>query len=130
MECKIKALFISIALSFLMGNLIYSNTFTSKAEETPFGRLAETAHFYEDNLDWEELSAYQIISELHEGDALRHFPPTKRINNSSSSKSGLILTKRKQFLYTSPLTFESSRRFPSGLTEARQYLISLGKLII
>lgn len=130
MECKTKALFISIALSFLLGCLAYSNNFTSKAEITPFGTLAETEYFNENNLDWEEISAYQIISELNEGDALRHFPQTKRINHSSSSKSGLILTKRKQFLYTSPLTFESSRRFPSGLTEARQYLISLGKLII
>lgn len=130
MKCKTKALFISIALSFLLGCLTYSNNFTQKSGETPFGTLAETAYFNEENLDWEEISAYQMISEVNEGDALRHFPQTKRINHSSSSKSGLTPTKRKHILYTSPLTLESSRRFPSGLTEARQYLISLGKLII
>ena len=130
MECKTKALFISIALSFLLGCLAYSNNFTPEAEETPFGTLAETAYFNEDALNWEEISTYQIISELNEGDALRHFPQTKRTNNTFASKCGLASIKRNHILYFSPLNSESCKRFFSGLTEARQYLISLGKLII
>lgn len=130
MVCKIKALFISIALSFLIGCLAYSNNFTSEAEEVPFGTLAETSYFYDEDDDREEVPVYQLISEFNEGDALRHFSQSKRVNNPSSSKLSPFLSKRKHIIYISPLTFESTRRFPSRLTEARQYLISLGKLII
>ena len=132
MECKIKVLFTSLALGFLFGCLSKADLYASEAEEIPFGTLAETVSFYDYILDLEEasFSKHDIISEINEGDALRHFPQTKRVNNSSSSKDGLAFIKRNYIIYSSPLIIESCSRFPSGLTEARQYLISLRKLII
>lgn len=132
MKCKFKALFISITLSILIGCVAKANLYTSEAIETPFGSLAETVYFYDYLLDLEEtsVSRHDILSELNEGEALRHFPQTKRVNNSSSSKYGLAFIKRHHIIHSSSLIIEPYRRFPSGLTEARQYLISLGKLII
>ena len=132
MEYKTRSLFISIALSFLLGCLFNANFFTTEAVETPFGTLAETIYSNDYSLDSEKasISEYGLISEINEGNALRHFPQNKRINNSSTSKLGLDFTKRNHILYTSPLTIQSCKSFPSGLTEAKQYLISLGKLII
>ena len=132
MKCKTKALFISIALSFLIGILAYSNHFICQVGETPFGTLAETISFYDYLLDSEEasVSRHDIISEINEGDALRHFSQSKRVNSSSSSKYGPTFTKRNNTPYSSPLTLESIRRFPSGLSEGRRRLISFGKLII
>jgi len=132
MKCKTRALFISIALSFLIGSLVYYNHSISQAGETPFGTLAETISFYDYLLDAEEasVSRHDIISEINEGDALRHFSQSKRVNSSSSSKYGSTFIKRNNTPYSSPLIFESLRRFPSGLSEGRRRLISLGKLII
>ena len=132
MKHKFKALFISIALSFLIGCIAKANLYTSETVKTPFGSLAETVYFQDSLLDREEtsVSKHNILSELNNGNALRHFPQTKRINSSSSSKLGLVSVKRNPIQYFPPLILESYRRFPSGLTEARLYLISLGKLII
>lgn len=132
MKDKIKSLFISIALSFLLGCIAQANILVPEEVETPFGTLAEAISFYDDLLDLEEsaISDYDIASEINDGEALRHFPQTKRINSSSSSKYGLAFIKRNHVIYSSPLIIESDKRFPSGLTEARQYLISLGKLVI
>ena len=132
MKPKIKSLFISIALSFLLGCIAKANILIPEEVETPFGTLAETVSFYDYLLDLEEpaISKHDFASEINEGEALRHFPQTKRVNSSSSSKDGLAFIKRNYIIYSSPLIIESDRRFPSGLTEARQYLISLGKLII
>ena len=132
MKRKIRTLLICITLSVLFGCLSKAALFTPEAVETSFGTLAETVYFYEDIHNQEEtsVSEHEIISEIIEGDALRHFPQTKRVNSSSSSKDGLTFMKRNYTPYSSPLIFESYKRFPSGLTEAKQYLISLGKLII
>ena len=132
MECKIKVLFISLALGLLLGCLSKVELCASETEETPFGTLAETVSFYDYILDLEEasFSKHDIISEINEGDALRHFPQTKRINSSSSSKEGLAFIKRNQILYAPPITLESCRRFPSKLTDSKQHLISFGRLII
>ena len=132
MKRKFKALFISIALSFLIGCIAKANFYISEAVETPFGSLAETVYFYDYLLDGEEtsVSKHNILSEFNEGEALRHFPQTKRVNSSSSSKHGLVSIKRNHIQHSSPLILNFCKRFPSGLTEARQYLISLGKLII
>ena len=132
MKCKTKSLFISIALSFLLGCIAKANIFPPEAVETPFGTLAETVSFYDYLLDLGEtsVSKHDIISEINESDALRHFSKTKRISSSSSSKYGLTLIKKNYIPYTSSLIVESTQRFPSGLTEARKRLISLGKLII
>lgn len=132
MKCKFNALFISILLSILIGCAAKVNLYASETAETPFGSLAETIYFQDSLPDWEEtsVSKHNILSEFNNGNALRHFPQTKRINSSSSSKLGLVSVKRNHIQYFSPLILESYRRFPSGLTEARLYLISLGKLII
>ena len=132
MKPKIRSLFISIALSFLLGCIVQANILIPEEAETNFGTLAETVSFHDYILDLEEptVSNHDIASEINDGKALRHFPQAKRVNNPSSSKDGLAFVKRNHIIYSSPLIIESSRRFPSGLTEARQYLISLGKLII
>ena len=132
MKSKTRTLFISLALSFLIGCLARAEHFTPESVETPFGTLAETLFFYDYLLEMEEDSFSEInfSSEIIEGDALIHFFKCKRVNSPSSSKDGLTFTKRNYIIYSSHSIPESNRRFPSGLTEARQYLISLGKLII
>ena len=132
MKFKNKVLFISIALSFLIGFLAYKNHFICQAGETPFGTFAETISFYDYLLGSEEtsVSRYDITSEINEGDALRHFSQSKRVNSSSSSKYGPTFIKRNNTPYFSPLTLESIRRFLSRLSEGRRHLISFGKLTI
>jgi len=132
MKFKNKALFISIALSFLLGSLVYSKHFISQVREIPFGTYAKATSFYDNLHDTEEasVSKHDIIPSINEGNIFRHFSQTKRVNSSSSSKYKPTLTKRNNTPYSSPLILESIRRFPSGLSEDRRYLISLGKLII
>lgn len=132
MKCKTRNLFINLALSLLIGCIAKINLYTPDNVDTNFGTLAETVYFHGYMLDLEETSVFKhgIIFEFNEGNALRHFPQTKRISNSSTSKYEPTFIKRSQILYPSPLIIESCRSFLFGLTEAKEYLISIGKLII
>ena len=134
MKCKTKALFISIALSFLIGCLSKVDLYPSETGEMPFGTLAETVYFYDYILDLEgtSVSQHEISPEINVGDAIRHFSKTKRINSPSSFKTKIAFIKKKanNITNTTFSLFESFKRFPSGLTQARKHLISLGILII
>ena len=124
MKYKARLLFIGIAISFIIGCLSKVDSITSEDLDTSVGPIIETLY------DSEGIILSESSSDTHVGDALRRFSQTKRISNSSSSRYGLILAKRKHSLYTSTLHFESFKRFPSGLMKAKRYLISLGRLII
>ena len=130
MKYKIRLLFIGIVISFFIGCLSKAYLFTSEDVETSVGSLAETLYIHDYSLDSEETILSDSSSETHVGDALRRFSQTKRISNSSSPRYGLIFDKRKHHIYSSTQQLESFRRSPSGLMEAKQYLISLGRLII
>ena len=130
MKYKSRLLFIGIVISFFIGCLSKAYLFTSEDVETSVGTLAETLYIHDQSLDSEEIILSESSSETHVGDALRRFSQTKRISNSSSPKYGLIFDKRKHHIYSSTQHLKSFRRFPSGLMEAKQYLISLGRLII
>ena len=130
MKYKTRLLFIGIAISFLIGCLSKADFFTSEDVETSVGSSAETLFIQDDSSDSEEIIRSESSSETHVGDALRRYSQTKRISNSSSPRYGLIFDKKKHHIYSSIPHLESFRRFPSGLMEAKQYLISLGRLII
>ena len=130
MKYKSRLLFIGIVISFFIGCLSKAYLLTSEDVETSVGTLAETLYIHDQSLDSEEIILSESSSETHVGDALRRFSQTKRISNSSSPKYGLIFDKRKHHIYSSTQHLKSFRRFPSGLMEAKQYLISLGRLII
>ena len=130
MKHKSRLLFIGIVISFFIGCLSKAYLFTSEDVETSVGTLAETLYIHDQSLDSEEIILSESSSETHVGDALRRFSQTKRISNSSSPRYGLIFDKRKHHIYSSTQHLKSFRRFPSGLMEAKQYLISLGRLII
>lgn len=130
MKCKTRLLFLGIAISLLIGCLSKAFLFTSEDNEISFGPITEAIYIHDHILNSETNILFEPSSETHVGDALRHFSQTKRISNPSSPRYGLTLTKRKHHLYTSTQHLESFRRFPSGLMEAKQYLISLGRLII
>lgn len=130
MKCKIRLLFVGITVSLLIGCLLKAFLFTSEDNEMSFGPIAETLYIHDYTLDSEENLLSESSSESQVGDALRRFSQTKRISNPSSPRYGLTLTKRKHHLYISTQLLESFRRFPSNLMEAKQYLISLGRLII
>ena len=124
MKYKARLLFIGIAISFIIGSLSKVDSITSEDLDTSVGPIIETLY------DSEGIILSESSSDTHVGDALRRFSQTKRISNSSSSRYGLILAKRKHSLYTSTQHFDSFKRFPSSLMKARRYLISLGRLII
>ena len=130
MKYKTRLLFIGIAISFLIGCLSKADFFISEDVETSVGSIAETLFIQDNPLDSEENILSESSSETRVGDALRRYSQTKRISNSSSPRYGLIFAKRKHHFYTATPHFESFRRFPSGLMEGKQYLISLGRLII
>ena len=130
MKYKTRLLFIGIAISFLIGCLSKADFFISEDVETSVGSSAETLFIQDNPLDSEENILSESSSETRVGDALRRYSQTKRISNSSSPRYGLIFAKRKHHFYTATPHFESFRRFPSGLMEGKQYLISLGRLII
>ena len=130
MKYKSRLLFIGIVISFFIGCLSKAYLLTSEDVETSVGTLAETLYIHAQSLDSEEIILSESSPETHVGDALRRFSQTKRISNSSSPKYGLIFDKRKHHIYSSTQHLKSFRRFPSGLMEAKQYLISLGRLII
>ena len=127
-----KCLFICIALSFLIGCVAHTTYSLPENIDTSFRTLADTIHFYDYLIDLEEtsLSQYDASSDVNEGDALRHFSKTKRINSSSSTKSGSTLFKRNSIPNTSSVLFDSKQRFYSGLGEGRKRLINFGILII
>ena len=130
MKCKIRLLFVGIAISLVIGCLSKAFLFTSEDNEKSVGPIAETLYIHDYTLDSEENLLSESSSESQVGDALRRFSQTKRISNPSSPRYGLTLIKRKHHLYISTQHPESFKRFPSGLMEAKQYLISLGRLII
>ena len=130
MKYKTRLLFIGIAISFLIGCLSKADFFISEDVETSVGSSAETLFIQDNPLDSEENILSESSSETRVGDALRRYSQTKRISNSSSPRYGLIFDKKKHHIYSSIPHLESFRRFPSGLMEGKQYLISLGRLII
>ena len=130
MKYKTRLLFIGIAISFLIGCLSKADFFTSEDVETSVGSSTETLFIQDDSSDSEEIIRSESSSETHIGDALRRFSQTKRISNSSSPRYGLIFDKRKHHIYSSTQHLKSFRQSTSGLMEAKQYLISLGRLII
>ena len=130
MKYKTRLLFIGIAISFLIGCLSKADFFTSEDVETSVGSSAQTLFIQDYPFNSKETILYKSSSNTHVGDALRRFSQTKRVSNSSSPRYGLIFAKRKHYFYTYTPHPESFRRFPSGLMEAKQYLISLGRLII
>ena len=121
MECKIRTLFIYIALSFFAGFISYTYFMESESVSV-YEYLSE----HEDTT----VSQYLVTPEIYEGDALRHFPPTKRVNSSLSTKCSITYIKGNNIQYTSSPILESTQRFPSGLSEGRKRLISFGVLII
>lgn len=132
MKYFLKLFFISIALSFLTGTKATNNLFISEVGDPHFGTSAETLYLYNDVPELERdtsLTHYNLpqLSIVH---IQRHL--TKRPNHSFSQKNYLFINKGKdnKDYYNSLLFPESHKRFPFWLTEARQYLISLGRLII
>ena len=123
-------LFISIVLSFLIGYLAKVSLFIS--EETPSSVFAEAICFYDSPSGIEDtsFSELKIHPDTNIGDAISRFSKTQRTIVSSFSKYGVSILKRNHFFYISFLNSNSTRRFPSGLSEGRKRLISFGILII
>ena len=130
MRCKTRLLFISIAISLIVGCLSKTNLYPTEDKDTSIGTLTEALYAHHQIPDSEEFIISESSSDTYVGDALRRFSQTKRISNSSSPRYGLTFAKKKQYLYPSTQDPTSFRRSPSGLMEAKQYLISLGRLII
>ena len=130
MRCKTRLLFVCIVISFLVGSLSKAYLYTSVNTKMSVGAIAETSSICNPIFDSVEDILSESSSETHVGDALRHFSQTKRISNSSSFRYALTFTQKRNHQYTSTQPFEFFRRFPSCLIEVKQYLISLGRLII
>lgn len=134
MKCKEKALLISIVLYFFLafGYIIQNEFRAAQSEDLPFGPSIETSFHHDKILAQEESPAteYLFCDLTNTGDALRRFVQTKRAKSSPSSKTETAFIKRKHLLFILHHFAESSKTYPSRLTEARQYLISLRKLII
>ena len=130
MRCKTRLLFISFTISLIVGCLSKTNLYPTEDKDTSIGTLTEALYSHHQIPDGEEFFISESSSDAHVGDALRRFSQTKRISNSASPRYGLTFAKKKQYLYPSTQHLKSFRRFPSGLMEAKQYLISLGRLII
>ena len=134
MKCKEKALLIGIVLYFFLafGYIIQNEFRATQSEELPFGSSIETSFHHDKILAQEEspVTKYIFCDLTNTGDALRRFVQTKRAKSSPSSKSETAFIKRKHLLFTLHHFDESSKTYPSRLTESRQYLISLRKLII
>ena len=130
MRCKTRLLFVCIVISFLVGSLSKAYLYTSENTKMSVGAIAETSSICNPILDSVEDILSESYSETHVGDALRHFSQTKRISNPSSFRYVLTFTQKRNHQYTSTQLLEFFRRFPSCLIEVKQYLISLGRLII
>ena len=130
MRCKTRLLFISFTISLFIGCLSKASLHPSEDIDTSIGTLTEALYAHHQIPDSEEFIISESSSDTYVGDALRRFSQTKRISNSSSPKYGLTFAKKKQYLYPSTQYSASFRRFPSGLMMTKQYLVSLGRLII
>lgn len=134
MKYTFKLLFISITILLFTGNIFSNALFIPEVEEISFGTWTETAYIYNETPELEEdtISGYSISSPQSIAYTLRHIPKSKRTNNPPSYLNGLSFFKGKEHknYYTSSLFIGSIRRFSSGMNEARQYLISFGRLII
>ena len=129
---KLKALFMGISISILIGSMIPDALFASEAEETYFGTWSETAYFYKGALDLEEdYHPGSVPSNANQALTNRQLSKNNRLNPSSSSRHGLPFIRGKEHKdYYSLIYTESTRRSSSGLNEARLQLISFGRLII
>ena len=130
MRCKTRLLFISIAISLFIGCLSKTSLHPTEDKDTSIGTLTEALYAHHQIPDSEDFIISESSSDTYVGDALRRFSQTKRISNSSSPRYGLIFDKRKHHIYSSTQHLKSFRRSPSGLMEAKQYLIRLGRFII
>ena len=133
MKCKLKALFIGISISFFIGNIVSNVFLTPEVGLSNFDTWTETACIYYDvsDIEKDEYSEYSIPYHTNLAHS-RHSSQNKRIKQTSSSKMGMFAQKGKEYkkYYHLPLYSKSTSGFSSRLTEARLYLISLGRLII
>ena len=134
MRCKIKALFIGISISFLIGNIIPNVFLMPETETTAPGAWIESACLYVDIPELEEdyYPEYSNPSQGNWASTTRHTSKNKRIHPTSNTKNGVSYLKGKEHkdYYISPIHSPSIRRFSSGCNEARLQLISFGRLII
>ena len=134
MKCKLKALFIGITISILIGNIVPNVFLTPETETTAFGTWTEAAHPYYDAPELEEdfYLEYSIPSQGNWASTARHSSKNKRIHPTANTKSGVSCLKGKEHkdYYTSPIYSLSIRRFSSGCNEGRLQLISFGRLVI
>ena len=134
MKCKLKALFIGISISILIGNFVPNVFLAPETETTAFGACIEAAHPYYDAPDLEEdfYPEYFIPSQGNWASTARHSSKNKRIQPTSSTKNGVSYLNEKEHkdYYTSPIHLQSTKRFSSSCNKARHQLISFGRLII
>ncbi len=134
MKYKLKLLFIGIALSFFIGKIFPNALFTPEADHNSFGTWTETAYLYNDTPELEvhlDESPHHLPQDI--ACTSRHLSTSKRVNNPSSSfKNTLNSFKGKEWKksYTLSLSTTSTWKHSSRLTEARQHLISLRRLLI
>ena len=134
MKCKLKALFIGISISILIGNIVPNVFLTPETETTAFGTWTEAAHPYYDAPELEEdfYPEYFIPSQGNWASTARHSSKNKRIHPTYNTKNGVSYLKEKEHkdYYTSPIHLQSTKRFSSSCNKARHQLISFGRLII
>ena len=134
MKCKLKALFIGISISILIGNIVPNVFLTPVTETTAFGTWIEAAYPYYDASELEEdfYPEYSIPSQSNWASIARHSSKNKRIHPTSNTKNGVSYLKRKEHkdYYTLPIYSPSIKRFSSSCNEGRLQLISFGRLII
>ena len=134
MKCKLKALFIGISISFLIGNIVPNVFLTPEVGLPNFDTWAETAYIYQDFLELKKDNhlEYSFSSHANLAYSIRHSSQNKRVQPSSSSRNGLFALKGKEYKdYYHPLLYpESIKGFSSRLAKVKLYLISLGRLII
>ena len=133
MKCNLKLLLIGITLYFLFGNIISHAFLTPEAGESYFITWTEATYFHSTpKLEEDTFSESSIPSTPNVACTFRHTFKNKRINPPSSYTNGFISLKgkeQKNYYILHPFTF-FCRRFSSGLNEAKQNLISFGRLII
>ena len=134
MKCKLKALFIGISISILIGNFVPNVFLAPETETTAFGACIEAAYPYYDAPELEEdfYPEYFIPSQGNWASTARHSSKNKRIHPTSNTKNGVSYLKEKEHkdYYTSPIQLQSAKRISSNCNKARHQLISFGRLII
>ena len=134
MKCKLKALFIGISISVLIGNIVPNVFSTPETETTAFGACIETAYQHYDVPELEEdfYPEFSIPSQGNWASTARHSSKNKRIHPTSNTKNGVSYLNEKEHkdYYTSPIHLQSTKRFSSSCNKARHQLISFGRLII